>query len=160
MTLDFIILCHQTSLNMIGLYKNTCYYRAKPVPQPKPETKWEKFAKEKGITKKKRSRMVYDEEKEEYRPRWGYKRAKAGIEEQAIVEVKAGDDPNVDPWTKAKLAKKERVQKNLKQQQKNKEDGKSPLPFSFLITSNDTTANNNNSMIFPCSQGSSLWSSR
>ena len=32
--------------------------REKPVPEEKAETKWEKFAKTKGITKTKRSRMV------------------------------------------------------------------------------------------------------
>ena len=32
--------------------------RSHRLPEPKPETKWEKFAKEKGITKKKRDRMV------------------------------------------------------------------------------------------------------
>ena len=31
------------------------------IPQPKPPTKWEQFAKAKGITKKKRQRMVFDE---------------------------------------------------------------------------------------------------
>ena len=44
-----------------------------PIPQPKPETKWAKYAKEKGITTKKRDRMVFDESKQEYAPRWGYK---------------------------------------------------------------------------------------
>jgi regulator of ribosome biosynthesis len=45
--------------------------REKPPPKPKVPTKWEAFAKEKGIVKKKRSRMVYDEIAKEYRPRWG-----------------------------------------------------------------------------------------
>ena len=48
--------------------------REKPVPEPRPETRWERFAKEKGIKKRKKSsRMVYDEQKGEWRPRWGYK---------------------------------------------------------------------------------------
>ena len=47
--------------------------RATPVPKPKAETRWEKFAKEKGIQKRKRDRMVYDEATGEYKPRWGYK---------------------------------------------------------------------------------------
>jgi regulator of ribosome biosynthesis len=45
------------------------------VPKEKELTKWEKFAKEKGIVKKKRSRMLFDEEKGEYLPRFGYKKA-------------------------------------------------------------------------------------
>ena len=36
--------------------------RHKPIPKPKPMTKWEKFRLEKGIPpKEKRSRMVFDE---------------------------------------------------------------------------------------------------
>jgi regulator of ribosome biosynthesis len=84
--------------------------RAAKVPEPKPETTWEKFAKEKGITKKKRERMVYDENNEEYRPRFGYKRANSGIDEIPIVEVKKGQDPFADPWAEAKNDKKNRGQ--------------------------------------------------
>ena len=58
------------------------------LPAAKKETRWEKFAKEKGIQNRKRARMLWDEEAQEWRPRWGYKRAKGGVEEQAIVEVK------------------------------------------------------------------------
>jgi regulator of ribosome biosynthesis len=49
--------------------------REKPVPEQKAETKWEAFAKLKGIKKTKRSRMVWDEEKGDWAPRYGYKRA-------------------------------------------------------------------------------------
>lgn len=35
--------------------------RLRKVPGPKPMTKWEKFAQEKGITKKKKDKKVYDE---------------------------------------------------------------------------------------------------
>lgn len=93
--------------------------REKRVPEPKPETRWEKFAKEKGIKKKKRERMIFDEDTQEYRPRYGYKRAKSGIEETPIVEVKHGADPYADPWAEARAEKKERVQKNTMQQFKN-----------------------------------------
>ncbi len=47
--------------------------RRLPVPETRPETKWERFAKEKGIKKTKRSRMVLDEQTGEWAPRWGYK---------------------------------------------------------------------------------------
>jgi regulator of ribosome biosynthesis len=94
--------------------------RAQRLPEAKKETRWEKFAKEKGITNKKRARMLWDEEAQEWRPRWGYNRAKGGMEEQAIVEVKPGDDPNADPWTEARNSKRARVEKNLMQQAKNR----------------------------------------
>lgn len=35
--------------------------RAQPVPKPKPPTKWEQFAKEKGIQKKKKDKLKWDE---------------------------------------------------------------------------------------------------
>lgn len=65
--------------------------REKPVPKPKPLTKWEKFAKQKGIQKRKRDRMVLDEATGEYKPRWGYGRVeKDGLNDWAI-EVKDND---------------------------------------------------------------------
>ena len=46
--------------------------RSMPLPKKEIyETKWEKFAKEKGIEKKKRSRMIWSEEFQKYLPRWG-----------------------------------------------------------------------------------------
>lgn len=35
--------------------------RSKHAPKPKPPTKWEAYAKEKGIQKKKKTRLVWDE---------------------------------------------------------------------------------------------------
>ena len=48
--------------------------REKPIPKPKPPTRWEQFAKEKGIQKKKKDRMVYDDATKEWRPQWGKSR--------------------------------------------------------------------------------------
>jgi regulator of ribosome biosynthesis len=93
--------------------------RSYKVPEPRPETKWEKFAKEKGIKKVKKDRMVYDDKEDEYRPRFGYKRANTGIEEIPIVEVKTGSDPFADPWAAEQTDKRARVKKNLKQQMTN-----------------------------------------
>jgi regulator of ribosome biosynthesis len=46
--------------------------RAKPIPKPKPLTKWEKYRIEKGLqAKQKRSRMVYSELAGDWVPRWG-----------------------------------------------------------------------------------------
>ena len=93
--------------------------RATKIPEAKPMTKWEKFAREKGIKKQKKDRMVYDEHHQEYRPRFGYKRANAGIEDMPVVEVKPGQDPYSDPWSDARADKKARVKKNVKNQQRN-----------------------------------------
>ncbi len=93
--------------------------RAYRLPEKKPLTKWEEFAKLKGIKKKKRDRMIFDEDSQEYKPRFGYKRAKNGIEDIPIVEIKAGQDPYADPWAEARKDKAERVKKNQKNQMKN-----------------------------------------
>lgn len=93
--------------------------REKHIPEPKQDTKWEKFAKEKGIKNKKRERMVFEEDSQEFRPRFGYKRAKNGVEDMPIVEIKNGQDPFKDPWAEERKDKKARVLKNEKSQKKN-----------------------------------------
>lgn len=49
--------------------------REKPVPTDKPLTRWEKFAKTKGIQKQKRSAKVFDEASGEWKYRHGSKSA-------------------------------------------------------------------------------------
>lgn len=63
--------------------------RAKPLPKPKPPTKWEKFAAAKGIQKKKRDKKEWDEEKQEWVNRWGWKGKNKEEETQWATEVKA-----------------------------------------------------------------------
>jgi hypothetical protein len=65
--------------------------------------------------------MIYDEEQQEYRPRFGYKGANSRIEEHAIVELKPGMDETADPWSVARAEKKRRVEKNLLQRVRNVE---------------------------------------
>ena len=93
--------------------------REKRVPEPKPETRWEKFAREKGIKKRKKERMVWDEASQKFVPRFGYKSVKKGVEEQAIVEVRPGQDPFADPWESAAQEKKQRQKKIEKSQRRN-----------------------------------------
>ena len=63
--------------------------RAKPLPKPKPPTKWEQFAKAKGIQKKRRDKKVWDEEKQEWVNRWGWKGQNKDKEVQWATEVPA-----------------------------------------------------------------------
>ncbi|CAI5739166.1 unnamed protein product [Hyaloperonospora brassicae] len=95
--------------------------REKPLPKPKVETKWEKFAKEKGIDKSKKSRKVLDEKTGEWGHAWGYQRAGDDMQDWA-VETKAGDLD--DPWTKRKQEKRARVDKNLRAQANNRKQGR------------------------------------
>ncbi|XP_067434302.1 ribosome biogenesis regulatory protein homolog [Thunnus thynnus] len=85
--------------------------REKPPPKAKPPTKWEEFAKLKGIQKKKKTNLVWDETAKEWRRRWGYKRAKDDTKEW-LIEVPETADPNEDQFAKRVKAKKERVAKN------------------------------------------------
>jgi regulator of ribosome biosynthesis len=87
--------------------------RAKPVPKKRTLTKWESFAQAKGIRKRKRSKLVYDEVEDDWKRRYGYKRANDDARDFAI-EHKAGDDPSIDPWTRMEMDRKERVAKNSK----------------------------------------------
>ncbi|KAH8815479.1 ribosomal biogenesis regulatory protein [Xylogone sp. PMI_703] len=64
--------------------------REKPLPTPKAETTWAKFAAKKGIKPKSaaaRQKMVYDDATGEWVPKWGYKGANKAGESDWIVEV-------------------------------------------------------------------------
>ena len=63
--------------------------REKPIPPPKKLSKWEKFAQTKDIQNRKRERMVWDDDTNQWRPRWGYKRD-AELKDW-IVELKPGE---------------------------------------------------------------------
>lgn len=96
--------------------------RAKPVPKPKPPTKWEKFAREKGIKSKpdkRREHLVWDDTADKWMPRYGYKRAKNEEQKDWLIEIPDQADPNVDYFAKKKEEKKERVAKNKYQQLRN-----------------------------------------
>jgi len=105
---------------------NTQIPRGQPIPKPKPPTRWEKFAAEKGIKKHKKQRMEFDDQKDgELRPRWGYKRAN-NISDEWVVEHNPGEemaDPSwVDPFTKKTQEKKERVTKQTMRTARNREE--------------------------------------
>ncbi|KAF7213912.1 ribosome biogenesis regulatory protein homolog [Nothobranchius furzeri] len=85
--------------------------REKPPLKPRPPTKWEQFAKLKGIQKKKKTNLVWDETAKEWKRRWGYKRANDDTKEW-LIEVPETADPNEDQFAKRVKAKKERVAKN------------------------------------------------
>ena len=84
--------------------------REKPCPEPKEETRWEKFAREKGITKRKRERMVWDKDTETWRPRFGYKRD--GEIKDWVIPLKKTDPDTIDKYEEKRLTKKGKVLKN------------------------------------------------
>lgn len=92
--------------------------REKPIPKQKAPTKWEQFAKTKGITKRKRSHMVFDEKTQEWKPRWGYKRINDSKDDW-LIEVPVNADPYEDQFEKRSEARKERIAKNEYQRLRN-----------------------------------------
>jgi len=92
--------------------------RAKPAPVPKPPTKWELFAAEKGLQKRKKSRHTFDDQLDQWVPRHGYKQGADDLKDW-MVPVKKGENPYVDPWEKADLEKKQRVLNNKMSQMRN-----------------------------------------
>jgi len=95
--------------------------REKPLPSVAPKTRWDKFAQERGIHKKKRGRMVWDPTIKDWAPRFGYKSVKKN-EEKAnwAIEVKEGEDPYENPFDKQKAEKTLVVAKQKMRQLRNK----------------------------------------
>lgn len=97
---------------------DTILPREKPLPKAKPPTKWQQYAKMKGIEKKKKSRMVFDEASGTWKPRWGFKRANDSTKDW-LIEIKKNQDPNQDFFAKRTNEKSERIAKNELQRLKN-----------------------------------------
>merc|ERR1719440_140391 len=91
--------------------------REKPLPEDKPQTRWEKFAKSKGIVKKKRSKMVWDEATQQWAPRYGYGRANNPKDDPKnwVVDAKPGDDGSVDPFEERSAQRKQKLDKQKRQ---------------------------------------------
>ncbi|ORD94130.1 RRS1 [Enterospora canceri] len=78
------------------------------------ETKWDRFAKEKGIKKRKSGRRSYNEETKEWEFKYGSKSIKNQKLASGIVEGKK-------TVSQLKRDKQKRIEKNRRQQQKNKD---------------------------------------
>lgn len=92
--------------------------RSKKVPKPKELTKQQKFAQQRGIQKKKKDKIAYDEKSGEWKRTYGYKRANDEAD-QWVIEHKDGADLSIDPFTQMDIDKKERVRKNKEKQRSN-----------------------------------------
>ena len=97
--------------------------RAKAVPTPKPPTKWEQFARRKGIkskSSKQREKLNWDDSTRKWVPRYGYRKAKNEEEKNWIAEIPDQADLYADYFGELKEEKKERIAKNKFQQMRNK----------------------------------------
>eukprot|EP01066_Platyproteum_vivax_P000601 Platyproteum_vivax@DN10661_c0_g1_i1.p2 len=97
--------------------------RRRSIPVPKEKTRWEKFAETKGIEKRKRSRMVWDELEKDWRPRWGHKSVKKTQDQIPVIEVRPGQDPYVDPFEERSKAKQLVKAKQKSREYRNKLEG-------------------------------------
>lgn len=98
----------------------------------KEKTKWEKFAEKKGIKdKKKEGKMVFDEETQEWVPKWGYKGRNKDGEQDWIVEVDEkkekkregkGDEGGIGG--EGRRERKEKVRRNERKQRANERTGR------------------------------------
>ncbi|KAL8851828.1 MAG: hypothetical protein Q9221_003254 [Calogaya cf. arnoldii] len=100
--------------------------REKPLPAKKEQTKWEKFAAKKGIKdKKKEGKLVFDEETQEWVPKWGYKGKNKDGEGDWIVEVdeKKGKmevkGNEIGVGDEGRRERKEKVRRNERSQRAN-----------------------------------------
>lgn len=117
---------------------STVLPREKPIPKPRPPTKWELFAQRKGIEKRKRSKLEWDEASGDWKRRYGYKRAN---DEAAVPIIEARPDEQTgveDPFTRQRAEKRERVKKQEKQQLANlkaaaKAGGSAALPPTLRL---------------------------
>ena len=110
--------------------------REHSIPQMKSLTKWEEFAKTKGILKRKRSRMIWDESSEQWKPRYGYQRTHKNMDNSSswLEEVANDKDLDFDPFIEKTRKRTQRLVKNQNQMMKNQEHVTRPsnLPLSTI----------------------------
>lgn len=97
-----------------------------PLPPPKAQTTWQKFAAKKGIkpkTAEEKKKLVYDDSTGEWVPRWGYKGANKKGEDAWIVEVDAKKERERKEGTEVRgdgrRDRKEKVKRNERMQRAN-----------------------------------------
>lgn len=108
--------------------------REKPLPKPKPLTKWERFANAKGISHVKKDKKVWDEERQEWVARWGRDGKNRDAEDQWLHEYKASDDVTADPRHAARADRKARVAKNERQHSRNVAEAANSTAKDSVIT--------------------------
>lgn len=121
--------------------------RSKTVPRPRALTKWEQFAKDKGIVKKKKAKLSWDEQLKKWIPLYGFKRTQAEEDKQWLLEVPQNVDPMEDQFAKKAEAKSEKVAKNELQRLRNIAKAKNVKVPRFGVTNPDVSSSKDVSMI-------------
>ena len=93
--------------------------REKPIPAEKALTKWQEFAKKKGIkAKAKESNLKYDEETGEWVPKWGYKGKNKEGENDWLVEVDDEKEKKTGEVGDARKEKREERKERMRRQER------------------------------------------
>ncbi|XP_011498042.1 PREDICTED: ribosome biogenesis regulatory protein homolog [Ceratosolen solmsi marchali] len=95
--------------------------RSRKLPKPKSLTKWQQFAKDKGIrTKKKgRSKLKWDDLLQKWIPTYGFRNVEAEKQKEWLVECHDDGKPIQDPFVALKASKNEKKAKNELQRLRN-----------------------------------------
>jgi len=103
--------------------------REKSIPAEKAPTKWELFAKKKGIKGKTREgKMVYDEASGEWVPKWGYKGKNKDGDTEWLIEVDTQKETATgeieNKRAENRRERKERVRRNERKQRSNERNAR------------------------------------
>jgi regulator of ribosome biosynthesis len=105
---------------------STALPREKPIPAAKPETKWQAFAKRKGIkpkTREQRRNIQYNDATGDWERKWGYKGANKAGQDDPIIEVNMKKEAERKEGTSVRGDKRreirERVKRNDRRMRKN-----------------------------------------
>ncbi|KAL2016527.1 hypothetical protein VTK56DRAFT_3421 [Thermocarpiscus australiensis] len=95
--------------------------REKPVPTPKPETKWQAFARRRGIkpkTREQRRNLQYNEATGAWERRWGYKGANKAGQDEPVVEVDARTEAARPEGTSVRGDKRREIRERVKRNER------------------------------------------
>lgn len=100
--------------------------REKPIPVPKPPTKWERFAAKKGIkpkTKEQRRNLAFDEESGEWKRKWGYQGLNKKGQNDWLVELDMDKEKERKEGASVRgdgrRVRKEKIKRNERKMRKN-----------------------------------------
>lgn len=120
--------------------------REKPVPKQRAPTKWEQYARDKGIQKRKKDKKVWDETLKRWVPRYGYRKIEAEKEKAWVKEVPSNANPYEDQFAKAAEIKKENIAKNEFQRLRNIAKSRKIKVPNVGVTGNEYASKNELSM--------------
>ena len=125
--------------------------RQKPMPEPRPLTRFERFARRKGMpTKKKRSKLVWDESEQRWKRRHGKDRV-SREQDIAVKEASENDQPgSTDPFTRLEQERKQRTKAQKGREERNLREmyakgGSKALPANVSIDASAAAAPESNS---------------